>query len=112
MAVRYTALIAGVDEVTVMLLDVLSGLKELKLCVGYELDGKKIDTFPSDAFRLERCQPIYETMPGWDADLTKARIKSDLPAAALRYVERIAQLLELRVSMVSVGPDRDQTIML
>ncbi len=109
-AVRYTAALAGVDEVSVMLLDVLSGLKELSICIGYECDGKKIDVFPSDAFRLERCKPIYETMPGWDADLTKARKKSDLPTSALRYVDRLSELLGLRVSMVSVGPDREQTI--
>jgi adenylosuccinate synthase len=111
-AVRYTAALAGVDEVTVMLLDVLSGLKELALCTGYELDGKRIDHFPSDAFLLERCRPVYETLPGWDADLTKARKQSDLPKQALRYVERISELLGLRVSLVSVGPDREQTISL
>jgi len=110
MAVRYTAALAGVDEVTVMLLDVLSGLKELSICSGYEIDGKPIDSFPSDAFLLERCTPVFETLPGWQADLTKARKRSDLPKEALRYVERISQLLDLRISLVSVGPDREQTI--
>ncbi len=109
-AVRYTAALAGVDEVTVMLLDVLSGLKELAICTGYKLDGEKIDSFPSDAFLFKRCQPVYEILPGWDADLTKARKKSDLPKEAMRYVERISELLELRVSIASVGPDREQTI--
>ena len=65
MAVRYTAALAGADEITVMLLDVLSGLPELKLCTAYELDGERRTHFPSDAFELERCQPVYETMPGW-----------------------------------------------
>jgi adenylosuccinate synthase len=112
MAVRYTAALAGADEVTVMLLDVLSGLKELAICTGYELDGKRLDHFPSDAYLLELCKPVYETVAGWDADLTKARNKSDLPNAALSYVGRISELLGLRVSLVSVGPDRDQTISL
>jgi adenylosuccinate synthase len=95
---------------TVMLLDVLSGLKELAICVGYELDGKRIDEFPSDAFLLGRCKPVFETLPGWDADLTKARKRSDLPPQAMRYVERLSKLIDVPVSMVSVGPDRDQTI--
>jgi len=109
-AVRYTAMLAGVDEVSVMLLDVLSGLKELSICTGYELDGKRIESFPSDAFLLERCKPTFETLPGWEADLTKVRKKSELPKEALRYVERLSKLLDLRVSLVSVGPDREQTI--
>jgi adenylosuccinate synthase len=111
-AVRYTAALAGVDEITVMLLDVLSGLKELKICTGYELDGKKLDGFPSDVFLLDRCKPVYESIAGWDADLTKARKKSDLPKEALRYVERLSELVGVRVSLVSVGPDREQSIQL
>ncbi len=109
-AVRYTAALADADEVTVMLLDVLSGLKELKICVCYELDGKRLDGFPSDVFLLDRCKPVYETIAGWEADLTKARKKADLPKEALRYIERLSELLGLRVSIVSVGPDREQSI--
>jgi adenylosuccinate synthase len=111
-AVRYTAALAGADEIAVMLLDVLSGLKELAICTGYELDGKRLERFPSDSFLLERCKPVYETHPGWDADLTKARKKSDLPKQALRYIERISELLGLRVALASVGPDREQSILL
>jgi adenylosuccinate synthase len=110
-AVRYTAALAGADEITVMLLDVLSGLPELKLCTAYELDGERRTHFPSDAYQLERCKPVYETIPGWKEDLTGARKLSDLPAGARRYVERISELVGLKVSVVSVGPDREQTIM-
>jgi adenylosuccinate synthase len=109
-AVRYTAALAGADEVTVMLLDVLSGLKELAICTGYQIDGRRIDSFPSDAFLLQRCKPLYETLPGWEMDLTSARKKSDLPIEALKYVDRLSELLGLRVSLVSVGPDREQSI--
>jgi adenylosuccinate synthase len=109
-ATRYTSMLAGADEVTVMLLDVLSGLNELKICTAYEVDGERRSTFPSDSFLLERCQPVYETFAGWTQDLTAARKASDLPAAARRYVDRIAELLGLPVSLVSVGPDRAQTI--
>lgn len=110
LTVRYTAALAGVDEVTVMLLDVLSGLPELKICTAYELDGKRIEHFPSDAYQLERCKPIYETLPGWSEDISKCRKPADLPAAARRYVDRVAELVGKPVSVVSVGPDRDQTI--
>ena len=109
-AVRYTARLAGADEIALMLLDVLSGLPELKIAVGYELDGGRIDHFPADARVLARCTPVYETLPGWEADITASRGLADLPAAARRYVERVAELVKLPVSVVSVGPDRAQTI--
>lgn len=109
-AVRYTAALSGADELAVMLLDVLSPLPEVRLCVAYELEGCRIDYFPTDAFLLERCQPVYETLPGWGVPLEKARRLADLPAAARRYVERISQLVGLPVSLISVGPDREQTI--
>jgi adenylosuccinate synthase len=109
-AVRYSALLSGVDEVTIMLLDVLSTLEELKICTGYDLDGERITHFPGDAFLLERCKPVYESLPGWKTDIAAARKPGDLPAAARRYVERIAELVQLPVSIASVGPDREQTI--
>jgi adenylosuccinate synthase len=109
-AVRYTAALAGADEITVMLLDVLSGLPELKLCTAYDLDGERTAHFPSDSFQLERCRPVYETIPGWSEDVTTARRLSDLPAGARRYIDRIGELVGLPVSVVSVGPDREQTI--
>ena len=110
LAVRYTAALAGADEITVMLLDVLSGLPELKLCTAYEIDGERTLYVPSDAFRLERCKPIYETIPGWKDDITGVRKWADLPSGARRYIDRIAELAGLKVSVVSVGPDRAQTI--
>ena len=109
-ATSYTAMLSGAAEITVMLLDVLSGLSELKLCVAYELDGERITKFPSDSFQLERCKPVYETMEGWTQDITGCRKPEDLPAQARRYVERVSQLIGLPVSIVSVGPDRAQSI--
>jgi adenylosuccinate synthase len=111
MAVRYTAALAGADEITVMLLDVLSGLPELKLCTAYEIDGQRTDHFPSDSFQLDWCRPVYETIPGWAEDVTAARKLTDLPPAARRYIDRIHELVGLPVSVVSVGPDRAQTIL-
>ena len=110
-AVRYTAALAGADEITVMLLDVLSGLPELKLCTAYEIDGERTIHFPSDSFQLERCKPVYETIAGWKDDITAARKLSELPAGARRYIDRIGELAGLKISVVSVGPDRAQTIM-
>ncbi|HZZ80463.1 MAG TPA: adenylosuccinate synthase [Gemmataceae bacterium] len=109
-AVRYSAALAGADEVTIMLLDVLSAVDELKICVAYVLDGQRITDFPADAFLLDRCKPVYETLPGWKVDISGVRKASDIPAAARRYVDRVAALVELPVSIVSVGPDREQTI--
>jgi adenylosuccinate synthase len=109
-SVRYSATLGGVDEVTIMLLDVLSTLDELKICVAYELDGQRISDFPGDAFLVDRCKPVYETLAGWKKDISVMRKPGDLPANARRYVDRIAELLQLPVSIVSVGPDREQTI--
>lgn len=111
-AVRYSATLGGIDEVTIMLLDVLSALDEIKICTAYELDGEVVQDFPGDSFLLERCQPVYETLPGWKVDISTARKPGDLPAAARRYVDRVGALLQLPVSIVSVGPDRAQTIMM
>lgn len=109
-AVRYTALLGGVDVLAVMLLDVLSCVDELKICVAYDVDGERVVDFPGAAFLLERCKPIYETWPGWSVDVTGARKFSDLPDAARRYVDRISELVGKPASIVSVGPDREQTI--
>ena len=110
-AVRCTAALGSADELAVMLLDVLSQPKELAICTAYELDGERLSHFPSDAFLLERCRPVYETMPGWSTDLSKLRHLGQLPAAARRYVDRLSELLALPVSIISVGPDREQTIL-
>ncbi|HEV3385147.1 MAG TPA: adenylosuccinate synthase [Gemmata sp.] len=109
-AVRYTAALAGADEITIMLLDVLSGLPEVNICVGYTVNGEPQSFFSSDAYQLEHCKPVYETLDGWTEDITAARKLTDLPTAARRYIDRIGELAGLPVSVVSVGPDREQTI--
>jgi adenylosuccinate synthase len=109
-AARYSAAISGADELAVMLLDVLSVVQEISVCTHYTLDGQRVDHFASDAFLLERCRPVYETLPGWQTDLSKARRLTDLPSAARRYLDRLEALLGLPVKIVSIGPDREQTI--
>jgi adenylosuccinate synthase len=110
-ALCYTAALAGADEIAIMLLDVLSVVDEISICIAYENDGKRVEFFSADADELERCRPVYETLPGWSSDISKARKWADLPPAAQRYIERIAELIGLPVTIVSVGPDREQTIL-
>jgi adenylosuccinate synthase len=110
-AVRYTARLNGADELAVMLLDVLSEPSEIRVCTAYELNGERTADFPADSFLLERCQPVYETLPAWRQPLGSARKLSDLPTAARRYVDQVSELVGLPVSIVSVGPDREQTIL-
>ncbi len=109
-ATRYTARLSGADDLAVMLLDVLSDIEEIKICTAYELNGQRLEEFPGDAFLLEQCRPVYESLLGWKANLNGARSAKDLPVAARRYVDRLAQLLELPVRIISIGPDRLQTI--
>lgn len=109
-AARYTARLSGADVLSVMLLDVLSTLPELKICVAYELNGQRITDFPSHVDDLRQVKPVYETLPGWQQEITEARRMSDLPANARSYLERLSQLVGAPVELVSVGPDREQTI--
>jgi len=109
-AVRYTARLSGVDRLAVMLLDVLSDMPELKICTAYELEGQRIADFPSHVDDLRRVKPVYETLPGWQKDITKIRKLSDLPTQARGYLDRISELIGRPVDVVSIGPDREQTI--
>jgi adenylosuccinate synthase len=110
-AAKYSLALAGADELALMLLDVLSGLTELKVATGYRSpDGTAWDHFPSDPDLLARCEPVYETWPGWDADLTRFTRVGELPAATRRYADRLQELLGRPIRTISVGPDRGQTI--
>jgi adenylosuccinate synthase len=109
-AVRYTARLSGIDCISLMMMDVLSRLDEVKICVAYDLDGQRIDRFPGHADDLRRCKPIYETLPGWQTDVTGVRKLADLPAGARTYLDRVTELVGKPVEIVSVGPDRAQTM--
>ena len=111
-ATAYGARICGVDEIAVMLLDVLSHLDELKICEAYEIRGERTTDFPSHVEDLEAAKPIFRTIPGWKQDITRARKLSDLPAGARRYVDTVSELLEVPAKFISIGPDREQTIIL
>jgi adenylosuccinate synthase len=109
---RHTKRVSGLTGLSVMLLDVLTGLDELKICVAYELDGRRIDRIPASIEEYNRCLPIYETMQGWQEDITSATTLEDLPPAAQHYLKRIEAWTNTPVVMFSVGPDRTQTIVL
>lgn len=110
-ATRYAARLSGVDTICVMLLDVLSALPEIKICVAYELNGRRITNFPSHVDDLRLATPVYETLPGWQQEISEVRSYSDLPENAQRYLARISEVIGRPVEIVSVGPDRAQTIM-
>jgi adenylosuccinate synthase len=109
-AVRYTARLSGIDGLSLMMMDVMSQLPEVQICVAYELDGKRINHFPSRSDELRRVKPIYETIPGWQQDVSSARHFADLPDGARSFIHRIEQLVGFPVAVVSVGPDRAETI--
>ena len=109
-AARYTARLSGVNVLAVMLLDVVSQLPELKVCTAYELDGRRITNFPSHVDDVRRVKPIYETLPGWQEEITHVRRMDDLPANANNYLKRLGELVGCPVEIASVGPDREQTM--
>ncbi len=111
-AARYTARLSGVDRLAIMLVDVLSELPELKICTAYKLDGKTITDFPSMAEDLRRVEPVYETLPGWQQDISDARTWDALPENAQKYLTRISEILGRKIGVVSIGPDREQTIVI
>ena len=100
------------DLISLMMLDVLSKLPEIQVCTAYEIDGRRVTSFPSHVDDLRRAKPIYETLPGWQQDVTAIDCAADLPENAQQYVARIGQLVGRPVGVVSVGPDRAQTIFL
>ena len=108
--VRYAAMVNGFDELAITILDGLDDCPEIPVCTHYELDGKKLHLPPASAKEFARVTPVYEMLPGWQCDTTGVTRYEDLPANALAYLARIEQETETRVSMVGVGPSRDQTI--
>lgn len=109
-AVRYTARLSGVNLLAITMMDVLSKLDTIQVCNAYEIDGERTTTFPSHVDDLRSVQPIYEELPGWKTDITGVREIADLPTNARRYLDRISELVGRPVGVVSVGPDRAQTM--
>ena len=109
-SLRYAVRVNGLTEMAITKLDILSRFETLRICVAYELDGRRIEAFPTDLTVLARCQPIYETLDGWGSDITQAHTFDELPPQAAQYVTRLEELLGIPASCISVGPRREQTI--
>lgn len=110
-AAGYGARLSAVDCLAIALLDVLSDLPELKICEAYEIDGKRTTEFPSHVEDLARAVPIYRTLPGWNCDISGVKRYDDFPSATKRYLETISDLVGAPSEIISVGPDREQTIL-
>jgi len=109
--VRQTVCTSGISGIALTKLDVLDGLEEIKICVGYELDGERIDYLPASQGAQDRVKPIYETMPGWQESTEGARTWAELPAQAIKYVRHIEELIGAPVALLSTSPERDDTIL-
>jgi len=109
--VRQAVKVSGMDGIALTKLDVLDGFDEIKVCVGYELDGERLDRLPAGQGAQERIRPIYETMPGWKESTYGARSWNDLPAQAVKYIRHIEELIECPITLVSTSPEREDTIL-
>ncbi|MFC1979535.1 adenylosuccinate synthase [Chloroflexota bacterium] len=108
---RHSNRINGYTGVAITRLDILDILPQMKICIGYQLDGRKIDYFPGNIAHLSRCEPVYEELPGWLAPTSDIRRYEDLPARARQYVDRLEELISCPVRLISVGERREQTIL-
>lgn len=109
---RHASKVNGLTQLAITKLDVLDSLDKIDICVAYEYEGKKIRDFPTDISRLEKCKPVYETLPGWKQDITKITDYKQLPVNARKYLDKLAELSEAKVSLISVGAERGQIIKL
>lgn len=109
---KHAVKVSGITNWSLMLFDVLTGIDELKVCTSYKLDGKIIDYMPGTLSTFERCEPIYETLPGWTEDITHVTSFEELPLNAKNYIRKIEEVTGVDVAMFSVGPDRLQTIVI
>lgn len=107
---RHAVRVNGLTELVLTKLDILSGLEQLPVCVAYEVNGRRLKHLPTDAATLAQCRPVYESLDGWEVDIMAARAFGDLPANGRRYVQTIAETIEIPVTYVSVGPGRSQII--
>ena len=109
--VRQANAVAGITGIALTKLDVLDGFEVLKICVGYDLNGTRLDHFPSDSGAQAACTPIYEEMPGWSESTYGARSWAELPANAVKYIRRVEELTKTPVTLLSTSPERDDTIL-
>jgi adenylosuccinate synthase len=109
-ALKYSAMINGIGRIAVTKLDVLDAFDEIKMCVAYEVNGRRLKSFPTDLTTLERITPVYESFPGWKQPISAVTAYGDLPLPARSYLDALARLSGTTIWLVSVGPRRDQTV--
>ena len=111
-ALRHAKRVSGINGLSLNLLDIFSGFDTVKIATAYELDGQEIDYYPASLKELDRCKPVYEELPAWQEDITGAKSWDDLPENAQKFLNRISELVDIPLVTVSVGPEREQTIVL
>ena len=109
-ALRYSAMINGIDEIVLTKLDVLNDFEEIKVCTGYNVNGEPVKYFPSDCGTLEKVEPIYETLPGWNYELRSGESFDDLPSETRNYIRKIEEEVGAPVRYLGIGPGRDEII--
>ena len=109
-AARYAQRINRYNGACISLLDVLDDFPEITICVGYRLGGKDVRGMPASVEQAEAIEPVYETLPGWNTDISGIRDWNDLPPAARQYVDRLGEVIGTEISMVGVGPERTQSL--
>ncbi|RJP71862.1 MAG: adenylosuccinate synthase [Ignavibacteriales bacterium] len=110
--VKYSCMINGIDYVAITKLDVLDTFDEIKVCLGYQENGKMLKSFPTDVHQFDKIEPVYETLPGWKQNINKAKTYDELPEATKNYLEFISSTAGFKIKIISVGPKRDETILL
>ena len=109
--VRQSVAVSGVTGIALTKLDVLDGFEQVRICIGYEIDGRTLDHFPAHAADQARVRPVWETMPGWSETTAGARSWAELPAQAIKYIRRVEELIQCPVALVSTSPEREDTIL-
>ena len=107
---KHACILNGLTDIVVTKIDVLSGLKELKVCIGYEVNGEVLDYIPSAVEDVASAKPVYKLFTGWDEDITECRSYEELPQACREYLAFIEEFTDTRISLISVGPDRINNI--
>lgn len=110
LVVRHARRVSGLDGMAITRLDILTGLKEVKVCTGYKYNEQLVKEFPTSLKELAKCEPVYETLPGWDEDITGVRSYEELPANARAYIEKIVEVTGVPLAIFSIGPNREQTV--
>ncbi len=109
-AIKYSASLNGITHLAITLLDVLSAVEEVKVCVGYEIDGERFEGYPMSQTDLHHARPVYKSLPGWGVDISGSRMRGDLPEAAREFVEFVEAEVGVPLCMISIGPEREQAI--